>query len=597
MSPSPLRGRRRRFAFVAALLGALVTLVGPARPAAAAAYVPIIGAGSTLSATAIHQWAANVAQIGMQVNYVGVGSTFGRADFKQGTVDWAASDIPYGVADGVSNDPPPSRGFAYIPDTASATTFTYNLRIGSKRVTNLRLSGENIAKIFTSVLTQWNDPAIAADNPGLTLPAIPIVPVVRSDGSGSTAQLTQWMIATEGQYWTAYCAKVGRDPCTQTSSYPLLNGSRMVGQSGDLGVAGYVSQAAAAGAIGYVDNPTALQLGLPVAKVLNVAGYYTQPTAGHVGVSLLKAKINMDPLDRATYLTADLSDVYTDPDPRTYELSSYSYMILPTDTSFGFTTTKGFTLGDFGKYLLCQGQSQVDALGYSALPINLVEAGFAQLKNVPGAQVPEVTTDILRSCNNPTFSTDGTNTLAANDPQPQACDQQGPTQCAATVDDSQSETINVNVPSFEGVFTMTVSDAPVQMSTAALSADQTNFESTGQLGVVTISDGRDQSQPGWSVSGQVGDFTGGGHTFSGSHLGWTPVVTAQDAAHDVVAGPPVSPGTNPGLTADSDMAKAAATNGLGTTTLGAALDLTVPASTAAGSYSAVLTITAVEQAG
>jgi ABC-type phosphate transport system substrate-binding protein len=63
-------------------------------------------------------------------------------------------------------------------------------------VTNLRLSGPVIAGIFTGTITEWNDPKIAADNPGLTLPALRIEPDVRSDGSGATSQFTQWMIAT-----------------------------------------------------------------------------------------------------------------------------------------------------------------------------------------------------------------------------------------------------------------------------------------------------------------------------------------------------------------------------------------------------------------
>src|SRR5262249_47090922 len=153
---------------------------------------------------------------------------------------------------------------------------------------------------------------------------------------------------------------------------------------------------------------------------------YTEPTAGHVAVSLLAARINSDKSNKAVYLTQDLSQVYINPDDRTYELSSYSYMILPTTSNFNFTAAKGQTLGDFGKYVLCQGQSQVNQLGYSALPINLVQAGFDQLRIVPGAVV--ATLDI-RSCNNPTFSTDGTNTLAKNDPHPPACDKKGPTQC------------------------------------------------------------------------------------------------------------------------------------------------------------------------
>ena len=96
------------------------------------------------------------------------------------------------------------------------------------------------------------------------------------------------------------------------------------------------------------------------------------------------------------------------------------------------TTDKGYTLGAFGQFLLCVGQSQVDALGYSALPINLVEDAFTQLQKIPGNAVP-AQTQLPRSpqCNNPTFSTNGTNTLAVNDPQPLACDKQGTTQCAA----------------------------------------------------------------------------------------------------------------------------------------------------------------------
>jgi PBP superfamily domain len=202
----------------------------------------------------------------------------------------------------------------------------------------------------------------------------------------------------------------------------------MIGQPGDLGVAGYVSQQQADGAIGYVEYSYALETGFPVAKVLNAAGYYTEPTPGHVAVSLLKAQIDMNKSD-PLYLTQDLSQVYTDADPRTYELSSYSYMILPTDLSNGMTDAKGYTLGAFGSYLLCQGQQQVDALGYSALPINLVEAGYAQLQQIPGNQVPTQTSTQIQGCNNPTFSTNGTNTLADNDPDPPACDKQGPTQC------------------------------------------------------------------------------------------------------------------------------------------------------------------------
>ncbi len=421
------RNTRRWVALGMVVCTALLGVPLTASPAAATSYVPITGSGSTWSAPALLAWQANVGQYGMSVDYSPLGSTTGRNQFKINAVDFAASDIPYGVTDGTITDPPPpDRPFVYMPDTAGGTTFMYNLVIGTHRVTNLRLSGAVITGMFTGTITKWNDPRIAADNPGLTLPAIKVVPVVRSDGSGATSQFTQWMIATNGGAWNTYCGKVGRSPCTQTSAFPLLPGSGMVAQSGDLGVSGYVEQAGSQGAIGYVEYSYALETGFPVAKMLNSAGYYTEPTAGHVAVSLLAAKINNNKNDPNVYLTQDLSGVYTNPDPRTYPLSSYSYLILPTAVDKRFTTAKGATLGDFGKYLLCQGQNPVDALGYSALPINLVQDGLDQLRKIPGSNIPNVD---VSNCNNPTFSPDGTNTLAKKDPFPQACDKQGPTQC------------------------------------------------------------------------------------------------------------------------------------------------------------------------
>lgn len=441
----------RRLAAFAGVTGAALCslLFAGIQPVQAATYVPITGAGSTWSANAIDAWVTNVAQYGMDVSYAAVGSTSGRQEFGDGTVDFGASEIPYGVKDGDNLDPPPQRGYAYMPDTAGGTTFMYNLKIGNTRVTNLRLSGAAIAGIFTGTITNWDNSLIQQDNPGLTMPNLQIVPVVRSDGSGATAEFTEWMLAMYPSEWDAYCAKVGFSPCTQTSAYPVLPGSAMVGQSGDLGVSGYVSQAQADGAIGYVEYSYALETGFPVALVENQANYYTEPTAENVAVSLLQAQIvgcNSDtgtcsnPTDNPLYLTQNLSNVYTDPDPRTYELSSYSYMILPTDTSFGMTTAKGYTLGAFGSYLLCQGQQQVDALGYSALPINLVEAGYQQLQQIPGNQVPTGTAAQIQSCNNPTFSSNGTNLLADEDPQPPACDKAGPTQCEAATGGATTST-------------------------------------------------------------------------------------------------------------------------------------------------------------
>lgn len=391
-------------------------------------YVPISGAGSSWSANAIDQWRRNVQQFGLRVNYSSTGSSDGRNQFRNGTVDFASSEIPYGLSDSGVVDTPPSRKFAYMPIVAGGTALMYNLTIGTQRITNLRLSGETVARIFTGVITSWDDPAIKADNPGITLPARRIVPVVRSDGSGTTAQLTAWMASEHSRIWDAYCARAGRPtPCGQTSNYPVLSGSGFVGQPGSQGVSGYVAQRANVGTITYVEYSYAIKTGYPVAKLLNAAGYYVEPTASNVAVSLLSARINNDSSSQA-YLTQILTGVYRSKDPRTYPLSSYSYLIVPTAVEGNFTTAKGGTLGAFAYYFLCEGQRQAEALGYSPLPINLVRAGLEQVRRIPGVQAQSID---IGKCNNPTFSSDGTNTLAKNAPMPPACDRRGATeQCS-----------------------------------------------------------------------------------------------------------------------------------------------------------------------
>lgn len=421
----PVRAPARVLVRALALLLAAVAAVLPgAAPAVAESYVPVSGAGSTWSQNALDQWRANVKQYGMTVNYSGTGSSDGRNQFRNGTVDFAVSEIPYGIKDSGVVDPAPSRKFSYMPIVAGGTAFMYNLKIGNRRVTNLRLSGDVVAKIFTGTITAWNDPAIKADNPALAsvLPARKIVPVVRSDGSGTTAQLTNWLAKQHGGLWDAYCAKAGRStPCGQTSNYPVVGGRGFVGQSGSNGVSGYVAQEGNVGTITYVEYSYAVATtGFPVAKILNESGYYTEPTAQNVAVSLTNAKIGSD-------LTQQLEGVYGDrTDRRNYPLSSYSYMIIPTAQEANFNPQKGKALGAFAYYFLCEGQRSVDRLGYSPLPVNLVQAGLEQVRRIPGVSAENID---LKNCKNPTFSADGTNTLAKTAPQPPECDKKGATQC------------------------------------------------------------------------------------------------------------------------------------------------------------------------
>jgi phosphate transport system substrate-binding protein len=388
-------------------------------PAGAATYFPITGTGSTWSQNALDQWRSNVAKnYAMTINYTGAGSTSGRRDFIDGTVDFAISEIPFQASPEDGSAPEkPKNGYAYMPIVAGGTSFMYNLKISGKRVTNLRLSGDTITKIFTGAISNWNDAAIQADNPALAMPDKQIVPVTRSDGSGTSAQFTLWMSKQYPSLW-----KKG-----MTSQFSWQFGNSKA-QKGSDGVSGYVSQTYGEGAITYVEYSYAKKAGFPVAKVLNKSGYYVEPTASSVAVAMMKAEINTDK-SSANYLTQILDGVYNSTDKRAYPLSSYSYLIVPTEVAGIFNANKGNTLGAFARYVLCEGQQQADTLGYSPLPMNLVMAGSDQIKRIPGAGSTGID---INSCNNPTFKAGDSlskNQLATNAAYPADCDKKGTSQC------------------------------------------------------------------------------------------------------------------------------------------------------------------------
>jgi ABC-type phosphate transport system substrate-binding protein len=132
-----------RLAVLVAVLAMVAGTQALFAPSAGAAggYVPISRSGSTWSENALDQWRRNVASLyDITVNYAPNGSTSGRNDFRAGQVDFAVSEIPYGLSDGGVLDPAPTRAFGYMPIVAGGTSFMYNLKIGNNRVTNLRLS-------------------------------------------------------------------------------------------------------------------------------------------------------------------------------------------------------------------------------------------------------------------------------------------------------------------------------------------------------------------------------------------------------------------------------------------------------------------------
>lgn len=421
------------FSFVAS--SALFSIAGSAQA------IPgqIEGSGSTWSEVIVQQWIADEASNGLTVVYSGTGSSAGRKDFANSQTDFGISEIPYQGTDELGqSDSSNGRAYAYLPIVAGGTSFTYQVQVGGKWVRDLRLSGETLAKIFTLEITNWNDPAITKDNNGRKLPSLAITPVVRSDGSGTTAQFTTWMDKTYPSIWHKFYGKSGL-----TSYYPRKG--RMIAASGSDQVMNTIASSAGNGTIGYIEYSYPLNKTIPkekyhapVVKVLNQAGYYVEPTQYNVAVALTKAKVHgisdsmaeTDP----NYLTQDLTDVYTNADPRAYPLSSYSYMIIPTgaDDRRMKGTTKAQILSNFLTYSLCEGQSKAGPYGYSPLPLNLVQAGYSQIEKMTALGATVSAKDITK-CANPTFdgSHPDVNKLAQIAPQPAACDKTGAGPCPA----------------------------------------------------------------------------------------------------------------------------------------------------------------------
>jgi ABC-type phosphate transport system substrate-binding protein len=410
-------------------LGLFPTAASATSTESAGGYVTINGSGSSWSEVALDQWSQDVQSEGLTVNFNPDGSAQGRQDYIQGQDDFAASDPPFRDGHdrlaGTGSEIPFAYGYSYVPDTAGGTAFMYHLDVGGKQITNLRLSGETIMKIFTGQITNWDDKAITHDY-GAQLPSIPITPVVRSDGSGATYFFTRWMSHMWPSQWDAFCSRVthGRvsSNCGQTEFYPTSGWGNVKAENGSNNVATYITSSYANGAIGYDEYAYALNSHYPVVKVLNPAGYYVLPSASNVAVALTKAQINEDP-SSVNFLQQNLNSVYTFTDPRSYPLSSYSYLIVPRlgkKAPPTFSDAKGKSLSTFIDFFLCGGQRQVAPLGYSPLPMNLVKGGLLQSDHIPGHIAgPNIST--LAGCPNPTF-TNGVLTLLKDAPYPSPCD-------------------------------------------------------------------------------------------------------------------------------------------------------------------------------
>jgi phosphate transport system substrate-binding protein len=346
-------------------------------PGAAQATSPHVdGAGSTWVQIALDQWRADYARQGFTINYQGLGSSAGRSFYIIGEVDFAASEIPF-QPDEVAELQGEHKSYQYLPDVAGGTSLIYNLHdSGGNRIRSLRLDANAAAGIFTGKITSWQDPAIKALNPGLTISETTVTPVIRSDGSGTSAQFSLYLDNQAHAVWQAFIHDPNHPeyycpaPCSQWPSFP---GS--IGAKGSDGVTNFVSNPATGnGSIGYVEAGYAFGVGFPVASLHNRSGSFAQPTSTNVATALTHATLNQD-------LTQNLDGVYNAPEPNAYPMSSYSYMITPTAN---FDPAKGAVLGGWIIYIACAGQQEAAPLGYSPLPANLIKADFDAVNRIPG---------------------------------------------------------------------------------------------------------------------------------------------------------------------------------------------------------------------
>jgi phosphate transport system substrate-binding protein len=329
----------------AGLLAGLLLLVSPAAMAATHKDVTVTGAGATFPLNMIEAWKADFNKsTGVNISYTGVGSGAGRAQLIAGTVDFAGSDVPAAAAE-VQQLNDKYGSFVYIPEIAGAISVQYNL----PGITNLKLTGATLAKIFSGKVTNWNDPAIAGDN-GAAGPNLPIQVFVRSDKSGTSGVFTDYLSKTDPADWTAGA----------TQTFPTDKGQ--IGKSGSDGVANAVK--AASGGIGYAEHSFAVERQLGEVQVKNGAGEFKGPDTAAVTLAIDAATTNPDGTLTLNYTTSHAG---------VYPISTVSYFLVPTKMD----AAKGDNLVAFLNYALGAGQGGAEKLGYAPLPEKVRTASLA----------------------------------------------------------------------------------------------------------------------------------------------------------------------------------------------------------------------------
>jgi len=334
---------------------ALIVAVAAALGAVAAAGAKsndtqLTGAGSSLVAPLVSQWVAPVGRaFGYSLQYSSVGSGAGIAAISSRTVDFGASDAPL-----TPDQAAACKGCVQIPWALSATTLSYNVP-GTPN--DLHLTGAVIAKIYLGTITSWNDPAIRALNPKLSLPNLKITPVFRSDGSGDTYAFTDYLSRVSA----AWKSKVGNATAVQ---FPAGLGGK-----GNSGVAGVIAKTS--GAIGYISAAYTLSNHLRVAAVKNASGFYATP--GLRGIAAAAALVKSVPANNEMHIVNPPKGAKL-----AYPISTFTYVIVSQQSSHAAELRK------FIFWALTQGQQKqfTARLIFAPLPKVVLVAAEKTLKTI-----------------------------------------------------------------------------------------------------------------------------------------------------------------------------------------------------------------------
>ena len=314
--------------------------------------VDLRGAGATFPNPLYQKWLSEYGKVhpNVKIDYQSIGSGGGINQLKKQTVDFGASDSP--MSDDDLKSAPGE--VLHIPTVLGAVVLTYNLE-GLKQP--LRFSPEVIADIFLGKIKKWNDPKIAADNPGVTLSANDITVVHRSDGSGTSAVFTDYLSKVSPEWKEKVGAGV-------SPSWPIGLGGK-----GNEGVTGQVKNTP--NTIGYIELVYAVKNNLPVAQIKNASGAFIAPSIDAVTAAAAASAASM-PDDLRISITNAAG-------AQAYPISSYTYILVYKDQK---DAGKGKALVDFLWWGIHDGEGFAKELQYAPLPADIVKKAEAKINSV-----------------------------------------------------------------------------------------------------------------------------------------------------------------------------------------------------------------------